>query len=67
MEKIRLSGVAATLGGALAPVPLRLTVSRAALLVTVRLPVSVPITVGVNVTVIAQLVFGATAAPQLLL
>src|SRR5258708_37947749 len=45
--KIRLSGVAVTSGAVAAPVPLKLTVCGAALLVTVTLPVSGPVTVGV--------------------
>jgi hypothetical protein len=64
--KIRLSGIAATLGGALAPVPVSETVSGAMLPVTVRAPARAPITVGVKVTVMVQLVFWASAVAQLL-
>src|SRR5579883_71230 len=64
--KNTLSGVAATLGGVLAPVPFSATVSGAVLPVTVRAPASTPTSVGVKVTLIMQLVCGASAAPQLL-
>jgi hypothetical protein len=65
VEKIRLSGDAVTMGVALVPVPAKLTAWGAPLLVTERIPVRGPIVVGVNVTVIRQLVAGAKAAPQL--
>jgi hypothetical protein len=66
VAKTRLSGDADTAGAALVPVPFKLTACGTLLLVTERLPVRGPVAVGVNVTVMAQLVAGANAAPQLL-
>lgn len=55
-------------GGGEFPVPLRLTVCRppAELSLTLKVPVRVPVVVGVNVTLMEQLEFAARLVPQVL-
>ena len=66
LPKSRLVGERLTTGAP--PLPVRFTVwgLLGALSVMVMAPVRVPVTVGVNVTLIVQLVPAASAVPQLL-
>ena len=66
--KVRLVGLSAADGPTATPVPVKLAVCGlpAALSVTVIVPVRVPATVGVNVTLIVQLALAASDVPQVL-
>ena len=67
LPKARLAGERLTTGAVLVPVPERLTVwgLPAALSEMLRVPLRVPVAVGVKVTLIVQLAPAATLVPQL--